>query len=287
MKHVILYALTLLAIAVLAMLQRRQEGLYRAPTVRAVRTVQTCSKSFDDFPRGFDSKNYPRSRMAVLRPGVVAITCGPREHGSKGGVILRSDSTCRGAREIKLTFDVKFGETGKRFDFGRGGKVGLGVQFGQGDIQGGDWLPTAASARLMFREDGRATGYVYYGKRASSKLDAVNDQHRDYALVAYPTGTGGHDLWLEGKSRRPPLPRFKSGAWQTVSLYCRMNTPNRQDGVIEVTIDGTTRRFDKMRWLDDPAGVNNVQFCVWYGGSTDDWAPKTKQTFFFKNLTAS
>lgn len=269
--HVAVVTLAFVVLAMHARQQRQPEG-YRS---------RRCSKTFDRFPEGFDKKAYPSKRMSTNRRGVVKVTCNPGEYGSRGGVILRSSSVCAGAMEIRLTFDVRFG-TDSSFDFGMGGKAGLGVQFGTGNIQGGNWLPTAASARLMFREEGRATGYVYYGKR--SDPGAVNDQHADYALIAHPTGTAGHDLWMEGRSKAPPLPRFESGTWQTVSIYCKMNSVNRADGVIEISVGSTTKRFDKMRWLDNPAGVNNVQFCTWYGGNTAEWAPKTTESIYFKNL---
>lgn len=237
-----------------------------------------CQVSLADFPKGTVSK-IPDSKRMRVDGGVAAVTCNPGEYASRGGVLLRFPNVCKGSREITLTYDVKFGSDSS-FDFVKGGKIGWGVQFGQGEIQGGKWASTAASARVMFRAGGSATAYLYYGK--SGDPNDLSDQVPEYKDVAQSTGTAGHSLWQVGKSKNPHV-AFKSGVWQTVSLYCKMNSPGQHDGVIALTIDGVTRRFDKLRWLNNPAGVDNLEFCTWYGGSGPDWSPKAPETFYFRN----
>ena len=246
--------------------------------VTAQATAGKCQVSLANFPKGTVSK-IPDSKRMRVDGGVAAVTCNPGEYASRGGVLLRFPSVCKGSREVTLTYDVKFGSDSS-FDFVKGGKIGWGVQFGQGEIQGGKWASTAASARVMFRAGGAATAYLYYGK--SGDPNDLSDQVPEYKDVAQSTGTAGHSLWQVGKSKNPHV-LFKSGVWQTVSLYCKMNSPGQHDGVIALTIDGVTRRFDKLRWLNNPAGVDNLEFCTWYGGSGPDWSPKAPETFYFRN----
>jgi hypothetical protein len=250
--------------------------------VTAQATAGKCQVSLANFPKGTVSK-IPDSKRMRVDNGVAAVTCNPGEYASHGGVLLRFPNVCKGSREITLTYDVKFGSDSS-FDFVKGGKIGGGVQFGQGEIQGGKWASTAASARVMFRPGGSATAYLYYGK--SGDPNDLSDQVPEYKDVAQSTGTAGHTLWQVGKSKNPHV-LFKSGVWQTVSLYCKMNTPGQHDGVIALTIDGVTRRFDKLRWLNNPAGVDNLEFCTWYGGSGPDWSPKAPETFYFRNAKVS
>jgi hypothetical protein len=247
-------------------------------TVAAVPATGKCQVSLANFPKGTVSK-IPDSKRMRVDNGVAAVTCNPGEYASRGGVLLRFPNVCKGSREVTLTYDVKFGSDSS-FDFVKGGKIGWGVQFGQGEIQGGKWASTAASARVMFRAGGAATAYLYYGK--SGDPNDLSDQVPEYKDVAQSTGTAGHTLWQVGKSKNPHV-AFKSGVWQTVSLYCKMNSPGQHDGVIALTVDGVTRRFDKLRWLNNPAGVDNLEFCTWYGGSGPDWSPKAPETFYFKN----
>ena len=246
--------------------------------VTAQATAGKCQVSLANFPKGTVSK-IPDSKRMRVDNGVAAVTCNPGEYASRGGVLLRFPNVCKGSREVTLTYDVKFGSDSS-FDFVKGGKIGWGVQFGKGEIQGGKWASTAASARVMFRAGGAATAYLYYGK--SGDPNDLSDQVPEYKDVAQSTGTAGHTLWQVGKSKNPHV-AFKSGVWQTVSLYCKMNSPGQHDGVIALTVDGVTRRFDKLRWLNNPAGVDNLEFCTWYGGSGPDWSPKAPETFYFKN----
>ena len=249
-----------------------------SPATSQATAAGKCQVSLANFPKGTVSK-IPDSKRMRVDNGVAAVTCNPGEYASRGGVLLRFPNVCKGSREVTLTYDVKFGSDSS-FDFVKGGKIGWGVQFGPGEIQGGKWLPTAASARVMFRAGGSATAYLYYGK--SGDPTDLSDQVPEYRDVAQSTGSSGHTLWQVGKSKNPHV-SFKSGVWQTVSLYCKMNTPGQHDGVIALTIDGVTRRFDKLRWLNNPAGVDNLEFCTWYGGSGTDWSPKAPETFYFKN----
>ena len=267
------YVVAVLAFAVL-MLGARKTDTYQSG----------CYKNFS-IPNDFSSSS-GNARLKLNR-GELEVMCHPNEHGSRGGVNIRFDNVCKGATEIRLTFDVRFGTDRQRtFDFGRGGKFGMGVQFGAGDIQGGNWEPTAASARLMWRANGAPHAYVYYGKRTAPR--DLRDQHPAYSNIATASGdTTGHDVWRYNKDTKgnPVFPSFTSGSWRTVSLYCKMNTPGQSNGVLELTVANSFRqRFDKMRWLDSPAGVENIKFNTWYGGSDASWAPKSTQRIYYKNM---
>lgn len=214
--------------------------------------------------------------------GQLDVTLKPGGYGSTGGIALRSQ-VAQGAKEILVAFEVKFG-SGPSFDFVRGGKASiLGFEFGSGSSSGGEWSATAGSCRLMFRAGGVPCAYVYYGKTGKD-LSSMADQDPSYAKVAKATGTAGHDLWDLPATQLPP---FKGGTWHRVQLYGKMNTKGKADGVVGMSVDGQSRLFTKMRWLDSPAGVSDLLANVWYGGSDTSWSPKTQQVISFRNMAVT
>ena len=222
----------------------------------------------------------------VVAGDAVAVTMQPGLPSPASGGMKKRTAAPAGALEILSEFEVRFGEPGKPFDFVKGGKASvLGFQFGTGDSSGGEWSATAASARLMFRPGGAASLYVYYGKSDTSDagINNVNDQQPEYAKIGRPTGTAGHSMWENLKSDNP-LPAFKPGQWHSVKIYGRMNTAAKYDGAVGVSVDGATRVYTKMRWMDKPAPVTDLTAAVFFGGSDSSWNPPVASTIYFRNF---
>jgi hypothetical protein len=253
----------------------------QVPTVVPGATC-TETRDVDKFPAGKVSGKPGPGVPVRADNGVLAITCLPGKFGSAGGVVYRFPN-CVGSREVLVTFDVKFGDSAA-FDFVKGGKAGWGLSFGTEKFQGGVWPKNSASARVMWRKGGQATGYAYYGSKSNGA--DPKEQLPEYADVGRPTGGAGHTLWETGKSR-DPMVAFKSGVWQTVRLYVRMNSAGAHDGAIGIAVDGDARRFDKMKWVESPVGLDNAEFCTWFGGSDASWSPRTPQTIYYRNFRFS
>ena len=222
----------------------------------------------------------------VVAGDAVAVTMQPGLPSPSSGGMKKRTAAPSGALEILSEFEVRFGEPGKPFDFVKGGKASvLGFQFGTGDSSGGEWSSTAASARLMFRRGGAASLYMYYGKSDTSEagINNINDQQPEYAKIAKPTGTAGHSMWENTKSENP-LPAFRPGQWHSVKMYGRMNTAAKFDGAVGMSVDGSTRVYTKMRWMDKPAPLTDLTAAVFFGGSDSSWNPPVASTIYFRNF---
>ena len=217
---------------------------------------------------------------------VLSVTMQPGLRKPSSGGMKKLLELSPGVNEILSEFEVRFGEPGKAFDFVKGGKASvLGLEFGKGDASGGEWSNGAASARMMWRRDGAASLYVYYGKNSGTDTSSTADQLPEYSAVhASPSGSGaGHSLW-ENKRSKTPLPFFKPGVWHRVQIYARMNTSAKHDGVVGMSVDGDTRVYSRMRWLDTPKNVSRLTAVTFFGGSDSTWNPPTQATISFRNI---
>lgn len=206
----------------------------------------------------------------------------PGQWGSAGGV-QRRWGECAGAREVLACYSVKFGD-GEGFEFVKGGKGGLGFQFGAARIQSGSWDPAAASQRAMWRRGGAGTGYLYYG--SATQGGDYSEQLPAYAEIAVSTGAAGHSLWQAGKVAGA-LPASPKGRWVRTCVYGRMNTPGGYDGLLGVSYDGEVRRYDTLAWVKTPTALDSTEFSVWFGGSDASWSPTANQTIYFRDLVVS
>ena len=219
---------------------------------------------------------------------VLSVTMKPGLKQPSSGGMKKHFALPPGVNEILSEFEVQFGEPGKAFDFVKGGKASvLGFEFGKGDASGGEWSKAAASARMMWRRDGAASLYVYYGKNNVTAAGVVStaDQLPEYGSVhATPSGgTAGHSLW-ENKRSKTPLPFFKPGVWHRVQIYARMNSSAKYDGIVAMSVDGDARTYNRMRWLDAPTPASQLTAVTFFGGSDSTWNPPTEATIRFRNI---
>ena len=154
----------------------------------------------------------------------------------------------RPAVEYTLSYAVRF-EPG--FQFVHGGKLpGLGPAR---PVTGGEPLtPEGWSARVMWRDGGRAELYVY---------------HQDQPGTYGEPGAGESAAY------------FVPGRWHSVSLQVRVNAPAASaNGAVVLYVDGElVDRHDNLR-LRATEGANglvsNLLFHTFHGGHGPEWAPR-------------
>ena len=161
----------------------------------------------------------------------------------EGGAQFRTDLGANSSDELFLSYRVRF-ENG--FDWSLGGKL-PGLAGGTANT-GGD-RPNGRdgwSARMMWRQNGAATQYVY---------------HPDQ-----PGQFGDTTFW--------DVP-FATGRWLQVEHQVRLNTPGRSDGFIRGWLDGRlVMDRQGMRFRDTAdIEIDSLLFSTYFGGSTPEWAP--------------
>ena len=169
------------------------------------------------------------------------------------------------------------------FDFVKGGKL-PGVWAGDPGSGGGNWNDDGWSCRVMWREGGEAVAYVYmctdqgnYDGTAECKLS--RNQGDGFDDIAHHTNGSGVDLWRDAGLQ------FKKNAWNSVRVEVEQNTPGKADGRVALTINGSTRRFDKIMWSRKRLTINGFAFTTWFGGGSRMYAPEDTQRASFKDIT--
>ncbi len=163
-----------------------------------------------------------------------------------------------------LNFDVKFGQS---FQFVRGGKLhGFGPKR---RITGGrEMKPDGWSARIMFKSKGRVNTYTYC-------------QNKDSKY-----GVGGKKLQNF---------RFERNQYYSISLYVRLNDPEKTNGVSMIYVNGTPVVKDdniQFRAVEgEKTLIQKFLFSTFHGGSNPGWAPKREDgsyatvTAYFDNFS--
>ena len=146
------------------------------------------------------------------------------------------------------------------FDFSKGGKLpGLAgnTRPGTSPKTGGGGEPKddseGFSARIMWREEGKAFQYVYHPGQSGA--------YGDY----YP--------WI--KDGQPV--HFRVGRWHCVETEVQLNRPGAKDAVLRSWLDGDLV-LDKTHLAlrrEDDLRINCFFFDTFFGGGEPDWAPKT------------
>lgn len=161
-----------------------------------------------------------------------------------------------------------------------GGKLG-GVFIGTGNADGGKYSPTGASFRLTFDDHGAGVAYLYpQVSRAYAGRDppwSLLDQTAEVRAHA-EVATGVH-LFRDANDLR-----LAHGRWNDVELVCRLNTPGRHDGLLQLTVNGATRALHTVRYRNDAALINEFRLGTFFGGSTCAFAPPRKTKAWFADF---
>lgn len=197
----------------------------------------------------------------------VLAKCGP--DGSKclevihkptkqGSDRLTRQISFKGGSAYTLQYDVRFQ---KKFEWVKGGKLhGLGPNK---PITGGK-APTKDgwSARVSFEERGEASLYIY-------------DQSRPKKGQSF------------GRGVQTKKSVFKSGKWHAVSLYVKINTVGKSNGVAELYLDGKKLlSMDKIKFRAQGknSSISKFLFSNFYGGNNPTFAPKKTNKIKFDNI---
>jgi hypothetical protein len=160
----------------------------------------------------------------------------------------------------------------------------------EGCATGARWSNSSGSVRVMFRQDGRAIGYVYIPLQVAGVgpghdgLVAVSAvQGADFQKIAnLPAGSlTGFDLWCKASGGL----QFVAGEWNDVVLVIKMNDLGQKNGGVSLTVNNQTREVNDILWrVDENIGVNQLLFATFFGGSDSGWMIKEPTFSYFRNF---
>jgi hypothetical protein len=174
--------------------------------------------------------------------------------------ILRLD---KNYEELYCSYRLKFG---KDFDFVRGGKL-PGLAGGKGNT--GGKVPDGTdgwSARMMWKKQGKIIQYVYHPGQVGTYGDAY-----------------------EWKDASGNVLYFEPGHWYTVEHHILMNTPGKNNGLIEAWLDGEkVLEIPRLRFRDvNTFAIDKFLFSTFFGGSDSTWATSKDEFVFFDDFIIS
>ena len=191
----------------------------------------------------------------------LAITFPAHTYGSEeNGAVWRLNFD-KSYLAVEVSYDVMFK---KHFAFARGGKL-PGLFGGKGNTGGNK--PTGKdgfSARMMWREDGRAVQYLYYP-----------DQPGRY----------GHQIpWIDTNTGKQI--HFIPGTWHTVVHQVTINTPGKQDGKLRAFFDNQlVLKLEDLRFRDTSNfSIDGFVFSTFFGGGDTSWQSTKNETVYFDNF---
>jgi len=154
-----------------------------------------------------------------------------------------------------LSFDLKLHS---KFEFVKGGKIhGLGG--GTTTTGCEDIVPDGWTVRLMWKQDGEPSVYVYHQDRVARCGDSFS----------------------------PNNFHFQRGRWYRIDMQVKMNSaPDVNDGKAVLYIDGEKLvEVNDLRLSGDPqVQINKFMFSTFYGGSDSSWAPSKTTYMYFDNF---
>ncbi len=212
---------------------------------------------------------------AGLKAYQVTFPAGQRGGGSTGVNMTLAPTDFFPSESCRVRFKVFFDDG---FPWGKdmpksGGKV-IGFRIGTGDASGGNYSSTGATLRVTWSYDGELWPYLYpQTKGGSAKTWDNMDQSEE--LQGVSRISAGIHVWRNEQGSWPL--RAKAGQWNTVELYCKLNAPGKKDGVLEISVNGQSKRMSSVRYRYDNAKINGLQVHPFFGGGTMDYAPP-KQT---------
>lgn len=170
--------------------------------------------------------------------------------------------------QATFSADVLF-EPGFAFDQG---KLGIGLEMGTANATGGHGGSTASSCRVVFKNGGGATCYIYV---------PLGSKQTDPSLQAFADGKSTYGKEFFGDIF--PAGTFKIGVKNSVAIGVKMNTPGNADGECFMTINGVTGRKQGIMWLTDnvSSGITRVNNSQFIGGS---WLSSKLQYIQMSNM---
>jgi len=164
------------------------------------------------------------------------------------------------ASDATFSFRVKFAPD---FDFRKGGKL-LGIGGGKGNT--GGKKPTGQdgwSCRFMFHEQGTLSAYVYFPEMQTN---------------------WGTDFFLASPDSMKI--HLVPGQWYKLAMHITMNTPGKNNGLIECSVNDTTcLRVKNFNFRNTNAfAIDQFQFSAFFGGSDSTWAPRKVESLMVDDI---
>jgi len=211
---------------------------------------------------------------------VLCVTCLKGQPGPELGGTSWSTRFGKSYDEATIEYMVRVNAD---FDFVRGGK--LPGFCGGSSPMGGRNSVDGFSARVMWRELGMMTQYIYYDNKDKSKQWGQDFIWTKDTNKQVPITSDMWKAWDTLKIRHQDRTYLTPGVWHTIKTYVKMNTPGRDDGKIISWLDGEevcnlTLRFRK----DNSFGIDSFKFSVFFGGNEPSWAPDKDEKIYFKDF---
>ena len=147
------------------------------------------------------------------------------------------------------------------FDFGRGGKTGMGLFVGQQIASGGNYKLNSSSARCVFRSNGESSLYMYVPRNLQQLDPTMN-------TAAYASNNYGVEFFYKDTFRAignaGPLRR---NSWNEIGIGVKVNTfignIPQYDGSVFMSINGVVRELNEVRLLANTGNIyDNVSQAV-------------------------
>jgi hypothetical protein len=165
------------------------------------------------------------------------------------------------------------------------GKLG-GLKIGSGSASGGNYSTTGASFRLTFKDDGMANAYLYPQLRqASSGNDDLpwSTLDQSASLRNVSTVHTGISVWRVNDTLR-----LKKQQWNSVEMFCRLNTPGKFDGLMELVINDKKLSLDTVRYRYDAGTlITSYSLGTFFGGGDKSYAPPSTTNAYFADYAFS
>lgn len=208
-------------------------------------------------------------------------------HGSESGPAIYANPFGKlPAEAATLSFNAWFPPD---WDFVKAGKLlGLSIGAQEGDhASGGEWSPTAGSARLMWRDpEGDSAilkGYVYLAIEGGPAA-AYNFQGPQTKAVTTPDERTGYNLWYKKGGGM----RLYKNKWNSLSLTVVLNTPGKANGQFSITCNGVRKEVRDIMWRQSAAvKINELYMTAIFGGSDESFAPPRDTYCLFRDFRFS
>jgi hypothetical protein len=171
------------------------------------------------------------------------------------------------------------------------GKI-FGFQIGEGESSGGKYSTTGATFRVTWNLNGGAGPYLYPqlkrdhgGTPTWSQLDQT-DEIKRIAGGGDISGVAMHLWYPEDKNDKWTF-KLEKERWNEIEMFCKLNTPGKYDGVLELAINGVRRRTDAFRYRYDKSKINELIFSTFFGGGNLDYAPPRATNAWYADFEVS
>lgn len=199
---------------------------------------------------------------------------------------------CRFAFKVWFDDNFPWGDEMKKV----GGKL-LGFRIGKGDAQGGDYSSTGASFRMTWARHGGVGPYLYpqvrgeYSKKKAGKNITWKELDQSEEVQAVSDIASGVHMFYPKRKGKGEIEqwdlRLHKGKWNEIEMFCRLNTPGRKDGILEVTVNGVKKSVSSVRYRNDDSKLEQIKISTFFGGGNDDYAPPQDTRIWFADFAFS